>query len=242
MKFTDVIKYYMEHPYQDFDYKTYVDKYKVKELVRAIIIPFITYSYFTKINEVVDFKWEFNYPVIVKATHGCGWFKVLKSKDDVDVKLISDISYWLNNKYREDIEKQYSFLVPGVIVEKYMGELDDYKFYMFNGSLEFIQLDRGRNSIRTQDFYDKNWNLLKLRKRLSKFGGFVKAPSCLGTMLTKVKQLVNLIGNPPFVRVDLYIIDGEIYFGEFTFTPASGTNELQPLENEIKYGQLIKPS
>ena len=27
----------------------------------------------------------------------------------------------------------------------------------------------------------------------------------------------------PFVRVDLYDVDGKIYFGEMTFTPAKGT-------------------
>jgi hypothetical protein len=38
-----------------------------------------------------------------------------------------------------------------------------------------------------------------------------------------VKMAEDLAKPFPFVRVDLYNIDGKIYFGELTFTPAKGT-------------------
>lgn len=42
------------------------------------------------------------------------------------------------------------------------------------------------------------------------------------------------------VRVDLYNIDGKIYFGEMTFTNGSGFEQLYPKEYEKKIGDLIK--
>ena len=42
------------------------------------------------------------------------------------------------------------------------------------------------------------------------------------------------------VRVDLYNIDGQIYFGEMTFTNGSGFEQLYPKEYEKKIGDLIK--
>ena len=42
------------------------------------------------------------------------------------------------------------------------------------------------------------------------------------------------------VRVDLYNIDGKIYFGEMTFTNGSGFEQLYLKEYEQKIGDLIK--
>lgn len=42
------------------------------------------------------------------------------------------------------------------------------------------------------------------------------------------------------VRVDLYNIDGKIYFGEMTFTNGSGFEQLYPTEYETIIGNYIK--
>ena len=44
----------------------------------------------------------------------------------------------------------------------------------------------------------------------------------------------------PFVRVDLYNVDGKIYFGELTFYPASGYGKFEPGEWNYKLGNLLK--
>ena len=43
-----------------------------------------------------------------------------------------------------------------------------------------------------------------------------------------------------YVRVDLFNVEGKIYFGEMTFCPASGWDKLNTKENDIKLGQLWK--
>ena len=42
-----------------------------------------------------------------------------------------------------------------------------------------------------------------------------------------------------FVRIDLYEIDGIVYFGEYTFFHAGGFWPLQPQEWEYKLGEKI---
>ena len=41
-------------------------------------------------------------------------------------------------------------------------------------------------------------------------------------------------------RVDLYNIDGKIYFGEITFHHAGGCNIIKPQEKQLEYGSYIK--
>ena len=43
----------------------------------------------------------------------------------------------------------------------------------------------------------------------------------------------------PFVRVDLYNINGKIYFGELTFFPASGLDPNRLPETDLYFGNKI---
>jgi teichuronopeptide biosynthesis TupA-like protein len=40
-----------------------------------------------------------------------------------------------------------------------------------------------------------------------------------------------------FVRVDLYNVDGRIYFGELTFTPMAGYLKLRPERWDLRLGE-----
>ena len=42
-----------------------------------------------------------------------------------------------------------------------------------------------------------------------------------------------------FLRVDLYNVDGRIYFGEMTFYPASGFGKMIPEEWDKKIGDYL---
>ena len=39
-----------------------------------------------------------------------------------------------------------------------------------------------------------------------------------------------------FVRVDLYNVNGRVYFGELTFTPAAGNFKYSPESWDLKHG------
>ncbi|MDE7414899.1 MAG: hypothetical protein K2N44_01040 [Lachnospiraceae bacterium] len=43
----------------------------------------------------------------------------------------------------------------------------------------------------------------------------------------------------PFVRIDLYEIDGAVYFSEITFSPCTGMMPLEPGEYDAILGRYI---
>lgn len=48
-----------------------------------------------------------------------------------------------------------------------------------------------------------------------------------------------LSANIPFVRIDLYDIRGDVYFGEITFFPNSGYGRFYPNEWNLIFGDMI---
>ena len=44
----------------------------------------------------------------------------------------------------------------------------------------------------------------------------------------------------PFLRVDMYVVNGQIYMSEFTFYPGAGFTPFEPFEWEEKIGSWIK--
>lgn len=43
----------------------------------------------------------------------------------------------------------------------------------------------------------------------------------------------------PFVRVDLYNVNGSVYFGELTFYPSSGYGKFHPDEFDLELGSYF---
>ena len=80
-----------------------------------------------------------------------------------------------------------------------------------------------------QNSYDIDWNPIVPVK----LDG-VEKPNRLDKML----KLATKLSQPfEFVRIDFYYVDENIYFSEYTFTPARG-KQVFPLDLEIQYGKL----
>ncbi|HBL8822676.1 TPA: hypothetical protein LTW40_003387, partial [Enterobacter hormaechei] len=55
------------------------------------------------------------------------------------------------------------------------------------------------------------------------------------------RDLAELLAKPfPFVRVDFYLVDSKIFFGELTFHPTSGFGRFYPSYYDFKYGSKLK--
>jgi len=251
MKFTEWIQYYMMNPYPGFDYSTFVDKHKVKEKVKGIIKIAKEYAYFTTDEQIDDFNFK-TLPdsFVIKATHGCGWNIVvdsdLRSRHSIvnfnELEANIKMRSWLRRKYRPNIEKQYAQLTPGVLIEEFLDsskKLINYKFYCIGNEIQWIHVIQGEEEKRKEGFYDLCWNEISLRRRLTENIKSFSKPNNLDEVIRKVNSLLRLIGKVPFVRVDLFDCNEDVYFGEFTFSPASGTNQLEPDEYEMKYGRML---
>ena len=118
-------------------------------------------------------------------------------------------------------------------------DLMDYKIHCFSGEPRFVLVcsDRFSADGLKEDFYDTEWNLMDLHRPKhpnSKNG--VERPQQLEQMLEYAKKLAKDI---PFVRVDFYIVDSHIYFGEMTFFPASGFEAFAPAQWDATLGSWL---
>lgn len=116
------------------------------------------------------------------------------------------------------------------------GELRDYKIFCFGGKSKFIQLDNGRDSNHTQDFYNLEWNKLNLEFASKNSEIISKKPRKLKEMLDVAERLSKEF---EFVRVDLYYVDDNIYFGELTFTPTDGMVQFKPINEDFNIASMI---
>lgn len=145
--------------------------------------------------------------------------------------------------FKQNREWPYKDVTPRIIVEAYMVdesgyELKDYKFFCFDGVPRLVQIDFDRYTNHKRNVYDTEWNLLDLLIKFPKGHErvFVK-PNNYEEMLYISRKLSEGI---PHVRVDLYNVNGRIYFGEMTFFHGSGLEEFTPEEWDERIGSWLK--
>lgn len=160
----------------------------------------------------------------MKATHGCGMNLICEDK-----KLLTEdqvrrtASQWLEKEYgRACIEPHYKQIPHRIIFEKFLQNADqiiDYKFHCIHGKPDFILVCSNRVSGLKLDVYSPEWELMDIVVDEEKGNGNIERPLQLEKML---EIAASLSADFSFVRVDLYEIEGKIYFGELTFSPATG--------------------
>ena len=130
------------------------------------------------------------------------------------------------------MELQYQNIPRLLLAEEYLGdEILDYKFFVFKGSVQFIQVDVDRHTHHKRCFFNVDWKKLPFGLKRPIYHGHVERPSKLNDMI----QICESIGKDiPFFRIDLYFINNSIYFGEITLSPESGYGQFSP----IKYDAL----
>lgn len=230
-------------------YTTLVDKYAVKDYVAKIIgkehiIPILG---MWNSAEKIDFDSLPNKFVLKTTNGGGGSVLICKNKLTLDRDAsIKKMSAQLKQRsiYETYREWPYKNVPPRIIAEKYMedenGELNDYKFFCFNGKPEYCQVIRDRFTKETIDFYDLEWNhmpFVGLNPVVENGINPVEKPRCLKAL---IEACENLSKGIPFVRVDFFVINNQFYFGEMTFYPASGLGAFRPMEWNYRLGDLIK--
>ena len=173
--------------------------------------------------------------VIVTDKNNMSLTKKISMRNCIEISLLRDYS----TRYGE---MHYSKIPPKIIAEKLMvsksGEpLNDYKFLCFDGVPYFCWVDVDRFSNHRRNVYDMEWNLQPWNQGFENAEYPVEKPENFDEMIRLVKKLAKGFSH---VRVDLYNIDGKIYFGEMTFTNASGFEPFTPPEADRMLGDLWK--
>ena len=225
-------------------YSKYVDKYRVREYIASEIgeeylVPLLgVYNSFDEI----DFD-KLPEQFVLKVNHSCGGNIICKNKNEIDrKKMKKDFTRWLKEDfYYISREIQYKDIKPVIMCEKYLedesGNLMDYKFICSNGEPKYIQIDRDRYKSHKQKYYDLEWNELNWSYGYEKYTDEIEKPENLGEMISIAKKLSSKF---QFVRVDLYSVKNNIYFGELTFNPGSGFLIFKPEEVNKLVGDYIE--
>ena len=228
------------------EYTNLVDKYEVKKHIADVIgskylIPTIgIYDKFDQIN-FDSLPNQF----VIKCTHDSGGIVICKDKANFNIfEARKKIEKSLNtNYYYSSREWPYKNVKPRIIVEKYMEdkiahELIDYKVLCFDGvpKIIFTCTDRYTDGLKVT-WFDLNWHKLPFERHYPASNKKIAKPKKFDEM---IKFSEKLSKNIPFVRMDWYEINGDLYFGEYTFYPGSGMEEFTPEEWDYKLGELIK--
>ena len=240
--FTEKLQWLKLH-YRDPAIPRASDKYEAKKYIAErgfpeLLIP--TLAVYDSADEIDLDKLPEQF--ILKATHGSGWNFICRDKAAFDLPAKRKImNSWLKqNLYIYGREWNYKEQTPRLIAEPLMDDkpLVDYKFLCFNGVCRAMQVNHDENGTHYVDYYDEDWNLFPdMSSGTADISGKpLPRPDRFDEMKTIAEQLASPF---PFVRVDLYDIRGEIYFGEMTFFPGSGFWKITPPSYDNTFGAWL---
>lgn len=185
---------------------------------------------------------------VLKVTHGSGFNIICTDKSKLDKKkTIRQLNKWLNEKYLLCYgEEFYGKVRPSVIIEEFLeanGEegLIDYKVMCFDGEPQYIWVAFDRYSKEGPQgvVLDTQWNIVEnvwISYRLRDRGKVPEKPENISELLDDARKLS---AGLPHVRVDMYIVNGRVYFGEMSFSHGAGLDKIMPYEFDRRLGDLF---
>lgn len=247
-RFTEWLQWYKMN-YHNPLMQQCVDKYEVRKYVESkglgdILIPLI--GIYNSVNEITIDSLPKKF--VMKTTDGGGGLNVILCKDkdtfnfeDAFIKLTK----WLNEKSTTSgREWAYDGIIkPRIIIETLLEDSEnpngviDYKTLCYNGEPKFIIFDIDRYIDHKRNFYTTNWDFIPVSSDHNYAGDKFPKPKNLERMFSICEHLSK---DFPFVRVDLYNINGKIYFGELTFYPWSGYVKFYPDSFDYELGSFFR--
>ena len=175
---------------------------------------------------------------VFKPNHESARVILCHDKDAVNWRKQADVmKNWLReNYYYQTGEWQYKNIPPKILCEKMLhGDIIDYKFFCFKGEPVLVQIIGNRKDNHFDlGNYDLNFQLIEIRGNKNFFMD-LQMPMHWDKMI----QISRILSKDfPFVRVDLYDLEGKVYFGELTFTPADGMGKYFSRDIDEKLGKL----
>lgn len=187
---------------------------------------------------------------VIKVTHGSGLNIICKNKKELDKKrTVKKLNKWLEKKYIPCYgEWFYGVIKPRIIIESFLSENNnevpkDYKLFCFNNvngqhDVGLTVVDINRMNHHKRQIFDNKWDLVP--------GLSISFPNEKKDILEKPNQYEKMIhyakvlSTPfPHARVDFYVINNKIYFGEITLTNGAGFAKIKPHNKNEMLGSWI---
>lgn len=216
------------------------DKIKVRHWVadkigEEYLIPTLGGIYLSA--DEIDFK-SLPDRYVIKTNHGSGTNIIVSDNSKINIESTkATLNSWLKHNFAyNSLELQYKDIEPKIYIEQNImpegvSDLPDYKFFCFYGKV-FCSYTR-INTYEGHDkgkigFFDRDYNLMPYYR--ADYEPIVEQLPKPRNYLQIVEMAEKLSEGFSHVRVDLYNIDGKIYFGEMTFSTFSGYCRFVPEE------------
>lgn len=175
---------------------------------------------------------------------------IVKNKAHLDIEAVEkDIKeHWFDAKRTlcNSFCRAYYEVKPKVLIEEYIEEFDgkvnDYKLFCFQGVPKFFYVaeDHFKNGENVDDypitFFDLNWNAMDVKYGKHERNVKVKKPKHLVEMIDNAKKLSKGF---PFVRVDFFDTEEQLYLAELTFYPGGGMTPYYPEAFDREMGEWL---
>ncbi len=219
-----------------------VDKVRVKDYVAGILGPeWVTPTLYSGPTLPPRGERTWPYPYVIKANHTSEANYFVRGKVDEDWDRIEKITAkWISRRHHlKKGEWQYIGVDPKILIEPMITKDAtlpvDFKIFTFSGKAKFVQVFPDRASNKKNMFFDRSWRRKEFCLDFGKTDVEILRPENLEIMLDAAERLS--IGRP-FVRIDLYEVDGRPRFGEVTFFPNGGYAPFDPIEKDAELGEI----
>jgi hypothetical protein len=144
--------------------------------------------------------------------------------------------YWAHREW------SYKNIKPRIVCERLLADPlwaspTDYGFYCYGGESRFVRVQTDRARHRGSDTFDMQWQEPPFGMNRPPSGRVIPRPSNFDEMVACARSLAR---GWPYVRVDLYSIQGRTIFGELTWYPSAGTNRFIPDSYDRYWGDQLQ--
>ncbi len=246
--FTEKLQWYKFFYHRD-DFEQITDKYLFKQYIEHHLGKGYTIPVYNSWTNIDDLERDWNSlpeEFVLKANMQSDGrnIKFIHKKSEMSFKTIKrTLNEWLNKRNTLANSWDFNFYrgTPRILAEKYMEnfkeQLYDYKLFCFEGEpyCVYVAMDHFGKDGSHISFYDLNWNKLDVRYG-NHIVGDAPRPKHFDEMIEKAKILSNGF---PFVRVDFFDTEEQLYVAELTFTPGGGVTHYYPQSFNRELGDLF---
>ncbi len=178
----------------------------------------------------------------IKCNHGCTYNIICGDKKSLDIRQTAKkLNRWLKEDfYLNNAELHYKHIPRKIICEKYLGDkILDYKFFCFHGEPRYLYISQGLMHVDLKiGFFHFDGSVAPFhRMDYPALDIPIAMPENVPEMLDVCRRLSS---DFKFARIDLFSIEGRIYFSEITLTPAAGMMPLDPPGYDAQLGGLLE--
>ena len=180
---------------------------------------------------------------VLKCTHDSSGAIVCRDKSTFDKNTARkriNLSLSMNYFYACR-EWPYKNIQPRIIADELLDdhsgkELNDYKFWCFNGVPKYMYCTVKSNDV-YENFYDMDFKPVDINHGFRRRKPEFERPEDFNLM----KELASKLSKGlPFVRVDFFYVAGRVYFGEYTFFDWAGLQPFRSRQQDMELGELIE--